>query len=281
MVGLSFIEEAMYAEAANEFRSILSKSPNNDQARYLLASVLFELGEKQEARENLLKILPGSQQYVDSRLFLCAIMVEDNQKEESLDMLEAARRHSPQAPQLVLAQATILEEMGRFKEAKAIYTESLANFPDEAEIRFRLGYVEDKLGEKDACISAMKKAVEIDPNHAEALNYLAYTWAEKGENLSEALSFALKANALKPDNGYIVDTVAWIYYVMGDIKKSLPLLEKAANLSEEDPVIMEHLGDALSKLGRLDEAKRAYGKAVEKGHESPEVINEKLQNISK
>jgi Flp pilus assembly protein TadD len=173
----------------------------------------------------------------------------------------------------------LFEELGRFGEARSIYLKSLESFSDVAEIYFRLGFTEGKLGDEAACFKAMRKAVELEPNHAEALNYLAYSYAEKGENLIEALDMAMKANAIKPDNGYIVDTLAWVYFVSGDLVKALPLLERAVSLSKEDPVILEHLGDALLKSGRPQEAKRAYERALEKGYENPGVLNEKLNKI--
>ncbi|MDR2443356.1 MAG: tetratricopeptide repeat protein [Deltaproteobacteria bacterium] len=280
MVGLAYMEESMFEEAEKEFRQLISQFPGNDQLIYLLASVVQELGDSEQAKSLLRQIDPKSQHYVDAVLYLCSILIEQGHRQEAMEALAEARPKAAWSVQLVLAQATMFEEEERFKEAKKIYVDSVKTFPNAAELRFRLGFVEDKLGDKQACIKSMRKAVELDPNHAEALNYLAYTWAERRENLNEALAMALKADALKPDNGYIIDTLAWIYYAMGDLEKTLPLLEKAVKLSDGDPVILEHLGDALSKLGRKAEAKRAYSQAMEKGHESPGVINEKLQGIN-
>jgi tetratricopeptide (TPR) repeat protein len=280
MVGLAYLEEGMLAEAEAEFEQVGRQFPDNDQVLYLLASVKAERKDSAAAQELLQKIRPDSQQFVDSRLFLASLMIEGGQRDQALEMLTKARSQAAWAPQLVLAQATMHEEAKRFKEARQIYLDSLKSFPDVAEIRFRLGFVEDKLGDTQACVKAMRKAVELDPDHADALNYLAYTWAERRENLNEALAMALRADQLKPENGYIVDTVAWIYYAMGDLRKSIPLLERAVTLSNEDPVILEHLGDALAGLGRLAEARRAYGKAVERGHESPGAINEKIEKIA-
>ena len=280
MVRLAYLEEGMLTEAEAELEQMLSQFPDSGQVLYLLASVKVERGLLPAARELLLKIAPNNQQFVDSRLFLATIMIEEGNREGALDMLTKARSQSPSFPQLVLAEASILEESQRYEEARRLYLGSLKSFPDVAEIRFRLGFVEDKLGNKQACIKAMSQALDLDPNHAEALNYLAYTWAERGENLNEALAMALKADQLKPENGYIVDTLAWIYYAMGDLNKALPLLERAVKLSNQDPVILEHLGDALAGLGRNAEASKVYAMAVAKGHEDPEAVNAKLQKIS-
>jgi tetratricopeptide (TPR) repeat protein len=280
MVALAFLEEGMVADAEKELELMLEKFPDNSEILFLLASIKSERGQAAAAKGLLGKIPPESQQFVDSRLFLATVMIEDNDRAGALAMLAKSRGQAPWSPQLVLAEASILEEDQRYQEAQKIYKASLKSFPDMAEIRFRLGFVEDKLGNRQECLKSMSKAVELDPNHAEALNYLAYTWAEMGENLDQALAMAIKADQIKPENGYIVDTLAWIYYAMGDLKKALPLLERAVKLSNQDPVILEHLGDALAGLGHRDEAKKAYSLALEKGHENPGAVNAKLLKIS-
>jgi tetratricopeptide (TPR) repeat protein len=279
VVGLAYIDEGMFKEAAKELEGALAQSPTNDTVKYLLASLMAELGNQDRAARLLEEVRPTSEYFVDSKLLLCTILILQDKREAAFDMLANARTQAPTSPQLVLAHGSLYEEASNFKQAREIYLKSIPKFPKIAELTFRLGFVEDKLGNKPACIKAMRQTIDMDPNHAEALNYLAYTWAEMDQNLDEALKLALKANFLKPDNGYIVDTVAWIYYRMGDAKKSLPLLERAAKLSNGDPVVLEHLGDALMKVGREAEARQAYANALEKGHDQPGVINEKIQSL--
>jgi tetratricopeptide (TPR) repeat protein len=279
VIALAYIEQGMLKEAADELEEALLQYPSNDSIKYILASIISELGNHDRAAILLEGVSPESEYYVESRLLLCTILILQNNREAAITMLAKARTEVPSSPKLLLAHGVLYEEVANFKQARELYVNSLANFPKEAEVYFRLAFVEDKLGDKTACIKAMQRTIEIDPNHAEALNYLAYTWAELNQNLDEALKFALKANYLKPNNGYIVDTLAWIYYRMGDTNKSLPLLEHAAKISDDNPVILEHLGDVLVKVGRETEARRIYAKALEKGHDQPGVINEKLQSI--
>ncbi|MDR0620551.1 MAG: tetratricopeptide repeat protein [Deltaproteobacteria bacterium] len=279
VVGLAYIDEGMFKEATDELEAALAQSPNNDTVKYLLASLLSKTGSQDRAATLLEGVSPASEYFVDSKLLLCSILILQNKRDAAYAMLDKARSQAPTSPQLVLAYGVLHEEASNFKQARDVYAKAIPKFPKLADLTFRLGFVEDKLGNKAACVKAMRETIELDPNHAEALNYLAYTWAEMDQNLDEALKMALKANFLEPNNGYIVDTVAWVYYRMGDAKKSLPLLEQAAKLSDEDPVVLEHLGDVLLQVGRQSEARRAYAKALEKGHQEPGVINEKLQNI--
>jgi Flp pilus assembly protein TadD len=278
-IGLMFLEEGLFQQAGREFSQVLKKNKANDQARYLLAVTMSESGDDPAARDLLRAISPLSEEYVDSVLFLASILVKEGKPREALEVLSAGRSANPASPLLLVANGRIMEELGELSQARALYLEGTRVFPDSADIFFSLGAVEDRLGDKEGCVRNMRKAVGLDPNFADALNYLAYTWAELGTNLKEALSMALKANAIKPDNGYYLDTLAWIYYRMDELSKALPILEKAAGLSEENPVVMDHLGDVYLSLGRPKDARRVWVRAVEKGHETPETVQEKLDRI--
>ncbi|UQZ88481.1 hypothetical protein C4J81_04385 [Deltaproteobacteria bacterium Smac51] len=280
-IGLIYLDQSLYNEAAAEFEAVLKEDPSSDQARYLLASALMEKGEIIKAREHLMRIPSTSDLFVDARLLLASTAHGDKQLrlEEALAIVISAAKLRPDSPRLMVAEAMLLEELGNLPKARQVINEAAKQFPEEAEIQFRLGIIEDKMGNKNASIAAMKAAVDLNPRHAEALNYLAYTWAERKENLPQALSLAERADALKPNNGYIIDTIAWIHFMLGNDHKALMYLEQAVVLSEGDPVVMEHLGDVLSKLGRPEEALDAYLKAREGGAQNQEELNEKIDKL--
>ncbi len=102
------------------------------------------------------------------------------------------------------------------------------------------------------------------PDNADLMNELAYFWAEQGSHLSEALALSRRASALEPDNGPIMDTCGWIYFQMGQVKDSLPYLQRAAVMTNNDPVVLQHVGDALLKLGLKREAIETWTRALEK-----------------
>jgi tetratricopeptide (TPR) repeat protein len=278
-IGLMFLEDSLWERAAAEFSGALRRDPENTRARYLLAVTQAETGQSRQAMENLLRIPYQSEEFVDATLYLASLMSKDGRRVEALAMLAEARRSHPGAPMLLVATGRIMEEDSRVQEALALYRDGVKLFPDSAELQFSLGAAEDAVGRRSECLAAMARAVELDPEFSEALNYLAYTWAEEGRNLKEALTLALRANNLRPDNGYYLDTLGWVYYRMKDDAKALPLLERAAHVSGQDPVIMEHLGDALARAGRPAEARGAYATALEKGHERPETIDEKMREL--
>jgi len=108
----------------------------------------------------------------------------------------------------------------------------------------------------------MKKIIEIDPKDAGALNYLGYSYADQGVNLDEALLLIKRAYDLRPDDGYITDSLGWIYFKKGNYKKAVEYLEKAAELTSHDTIVSDHLGDAYQKANQLQEALSSYQKAL-------------------
>ncbi|MBF0529552.1 MAG: tetratricopeptide repeat protein, partial [Deltaproteobacteria bacterium] len=145
----------------------------------------------------------------------------------------------------------------------------------------RLGAILDKMGDKEACIKQMLLVISLDPQHFNGLNYLAYTWAEMGVKLDEALTMSLKALELKPDSGFIIDTVAWVYYKKGDFPKAVQYLEKAIKLVDDDPTILEHLGDAYVKTGAKSKALDAYSQAKKLSKGKPDVLENKIEEVKK
>jgi tetratricopeptide (TPR) repeat protein len=131
-------------------------------------------------------------------------------------------------------------------------------------------------------VAALKKVIELNPDHTDALNYLGYSYADKGINLDEALSLIRRALELKPESGYITDSLGWLYFKMGRYEDALFYLKKAAEIVKDDPVIFEHLGDVYAAEGKSDEALKTWEKAIEL-HEKEEGlkgrVEEKIRNL--
>jgi Flp pilus assembly protein TadD len=125
----------------------------------------------------------------------------------------------------------------------------------------------------------MKKAIELNPKNAQALNYLGYTYAEEGKNLDEAESLVKRALDLEPQDGFFIDSLGWVYYQKGEYRQAIEQLERAVNLTGNDPTITEHLGDAYRKIGKLREAGHEYRDALKKAQETDQVarLKDKLQ----
>ena len=121
-------------------------------------------------------------------------------------------------------------------------------------------------------VSEMRKTIEIDPDHENALNYLGYSFADKGINLDEAISLVERALKIKPDNGAYVDSLGWAYYKKGLIDLAIQHLKRASELMPDDPVIMEHLGDVYINMNMKAEAREEWLKSLEMNIENKKLI---------
>jgi Tfp pilus assembly protein PilF len=108
----------------------------------------------------------------------------------------------------------------------------------------------------------MEALVQSHPDHAEALNYLGYTYTVRGMRLADAEKFLKRALKLKPDNGYIVDSWGWYLFTVGRVRESVVQLEKAAKLKPQEPTILEHLADAYVRSGFAERAAGIYADAI-------------------
>ena len=122
----------------------------------------------------------------------------------------------------------------------------------------------------------MHKAIEINPSNAPALNYLGYTYAEVRHPPDEAEKLIKRALDIEPEDGFYIDSLGWVYYQQGEYRKRSSELERAVNLTGNDPTITEHLGDAYSKIGKPSDARRQYEDALKRTQEAEQI--QRLKN---
>jgi Tfp pilus assembly protein PilF len=125
----------------------------------------------------------------------------------------------------------------------------------------------------------MKKVIALDPENANALNYLGYTYADMGTNLDEAESLIRKALKHKPDDGYITDSLGWVLYKKGLFQEALIYLEKAVKLTADDPIILEHLGDAYLQINDKENALKYYQKSLQLKTEDTKILEDKINDL--
>ena len=137
----------------------------------------------------------------------------------------------------------------------------------------------DKWNQKDASIEIMQKVITLDPEHANALNYLGYTYADLGRNLDEAERLIKKALKYKPNDGYITDSLGSVYYKKGQFDKALEYIKKAVKLVPDDPIMLEHMGDVYRKLNDKPNALKYYQKSLKIKDKDKEALEEKIRQL--
>ncbi len=254
--------------------------PELHYAHNLAGQIFNVYGDFDAAAASLGAIPPSSPLFEQARIFIAGGVAARGEPEEAIAMLKDTVRRDPLATEARFSLANLYASEERFGEATRELTtiiDGLGAEPEDDAWRFFIArgaalLEMDRWKEAEA---DLKKAVEIAPEEATTLNYLGYSWAERGENLEEAFDLIEKAVALEPSSGAITDSLGWAHYQRGDYDEAVGHLEKAASMEPSDPTITDHLGDVYWRLGREIEARYQWRRALEL--EPPEKLREAVE----
>lgn len=277
------IDRKKYDEAIEHLNSVLDNDPDFSEARILLALALYEKGEEDEAVANLKKVGSDDDDYEDSTAYLVRILVSEKELSMAERILkdrigvQESRRKS-----FYPLLATVLHQQGKSSEAGKIFEEALRLYPDDRELLLEHALFQDEQGFYDRALITMQQVLVIKADDPYALNYIAYSWAEQGENLDKALSYVKKALEVKPEDGFIRDSLGWILFKMGRNEEALAELIKSREIEAEDPTINEHVGDVYFELGRVSQALASWKKALrlQQDEEKKEHLSRKIEAVA-
>jgi len=206
-----------------------------------------------------------------------------------IELLKAFRGRRPDASDALYYLALLQAEEKHYAEAlssaQQFETEALDNTASsnllDAAFYYQYAALHERTGRLKEAEKLFRKVIAMEPEQAApAQNYIAYMWAEKGENLDMALSLIEKALETDPSNGAYLDTLGWIYYMQGRYEEALTELTKALAQVEDDPVVWDHLGDTFDQLGQPAEAVNHWRKAARLDAESPAAAKLEALGIS-
>ncbi len=261
-----FVRNRAFDFAEVYIRTALDIDPTNDRAKIWLAA-LIEDSRQDEALSLFRSVGPDSDYAVSARLSEANVFFDRDEDETALKILEAANRDYPSlTTREALGRARLIRE--NYEDALPIYdalvksmtVEEIEN--DIQPLYFRAVCYE-RVKEWDKSVADFKRVLEIDPENADALNYLGYTWVDRNENLNEAFDMIEKAVELEPQSGAIVDSLGWAHYKLGQYSEARKNLEKAVELTPNSATIIDHLGDVYWRLGRYREAGFQWERALE------------------
>lgn len=261
-VALIMVQRKMYSPAASKLEEILTLAPDSDKVRFYLGAVYEELENSEKALKHFNLVPSTSSFYEDSLNHVALILRQDRRERDAVDRIEAAFQENGPLKSVIPVYVSLLESIGELDKAAQFLSSALKKEPRDSQLRFLLGSIYDRLGKKEDVISQMRIIIEAEPNHAQALNFLAYTFAELGTNLEEAEKLALRAVRLEPKDPYIVDTLGWVYFKQNRHTESMKTLEAAYRLKNDVSIIAEHLGDVYMKVALTDRARKMYMRAM-------------------
>lgn len=268
----------MYARLA------LFLKPDFAESYQLLGNLLEASGRDQAAAEAFSQISEDSPLYWRARHNYATLTYRLGRIDEAVQRLNDMRAERPGDLSVVTTLADLYRHQERYAEAQELYEYILSKIDDYGEKHWTLFYARAvtyaETGPWKKAEADFLKALELSPEEPLVLNYLGYSWIDRGENLEEALKLIRKAVELKPNDGNIVDSLGWALYKLGRYEEAVQELERAVLLRPENPEINEHLGDAYWRVGRFLEARFQWSHAIALGADDEQVsqIERKLED---
>ena len=242
-------------------------SPDTPEARLMVAQILqerqqFDLAEPEyDALRRMGQMRPAAEL---ARIDTLSRADRTDEAGKAALSLTAAY---PDLPQAWIALGDLLRQQEKFAQAVPAYDKALALLEDApADARwfplYARGIALERSGQFDRAEADFLAAIDIRPNQASLLNYLGYSWIDRNQNLDRALGLIEKAVELSPDDGYILDSLAWAYYRLGRYQEAVAPMERAILTMSQDPLVNDHLGDIYWKVGRHREAEIQWQRAL-------------------
>lgn len=285
-VAFLYQESDDFPSAIAQFQKILDAHPHAHRIYYYLGVLYEKKKDVAQALEAYQQVAPESSLYKDAVLRRALILRDQGKSAAAKKLAISALHRLPQVPQLYQLVSYLHEEDEEFSSAVAVLKQGIKKNPKDENLYFNLGSLYDKLDKKEESIQMMREVLKINPRNASALNFIGYTYAEMGKNLEEAEQLIRQAMAIKPDDGFMIDSLGWVYFQKGDFKRAQQEIQRANRLLPKEPVIIEHLGDIALKMQQSEKARRFFERALKLGKEKEnpdpkeiDRVEEKLKQL--
>jgi len=269
-------------KAAEQLEALSRDNPSNEQAYYFLGNLAYQERRLNDAVDYFERALMLKPELEPVYYRLAELKLALNKPREALELMEKARGRFRRGFALESLTAAAYAGAKDYAEAVKHYTEAevIAKAGEPASLThlfyFRFGSALERRGDYAEAEKYFRQCLEIAPNFAEAMNYLGYMWAERGNNLDEAKELIEKAVALEPDNAAYLDSLGWVLFKQKQSREALEWLQKAVQQADQpDPTLYDHLGDIYAEMKVFDKAREAWRKSVQL--EPNEEVKKKLE----
>ncbi len=305
------LEQRKMDSARDAFAKLHKNFPEDSAILLSLALLEEELGQREQAREHLYQLLANQSHTDEAHFYLGKIAQEEEDYDTAIEQyaqvssgreflaahlkasyllndtqgIDAARSYLndlrgdfPQhSSELVRIEVDLLSAAGQPEDAMVLISQALSVAPEDINLLYTRAMLAERLGDLNKLEQDLRTVIRLRPDHAEALNALGYTLADRTDRWAEALPLIERALELTPENPAVIDSLGWIYFRMGNIERARPLLKKAFDMMK-DHEIAAHYGELLWLSGDQNEARDIWLQGLEQTPES-EIILRTLQRL--
>ncbi len=280
-VAAMFLEQKQYNLAESILRDLIALSDPPQELYFYLAIIAYE-GQKDFAKAHawLEKVPPSNIAYARALSLRVQLLVDMNKLPQALETARIGQKALPEEQEFYTMEVRLLATIGDYAAAVPKAQILIEKWPNDVNIAFLRASLLDESGDKKAALQAMEDIIVKNPEHYQALNYIGYALAEENRDIERALILLHKAVELAPDSDYILDSLAWAFYKAGNTQEAWRIINNVLKLTTNlEPTIWEHYGDIAKALGKTNEARKGYTKALEKNPENASSLKERLLQL--
>jgi len=262
-----------YANAETYFKKLLAGDVRDRNPVYLYLGQAAEEQKKHAEARDWWRQIGRGEQYLPAQARIAQSFAKEGKIEEARQFLQTVvATNNQQRVQIILAEAQILRDANRNREAFDLLEKSLEKLPNHPDLLYESAMTAEKLAKLDVQETQLKKLIQLKPDYAHAYNALGYSLADRNERLTEAKDLIEKALKIAPDDAAIIDSMGWVMYRLGDLPRAVELLKRAYEM-RPDAEIAAHLGEVLWAMNRRAEAERIWGDALAKAPDDETLKN--------
>jgi len=271
-----FLQESDSTNGLASLSLALILDPDFDGARLAFAQQQARLGHVDLSSAMLARVPADSPYAGSARVMQSWTLLDAGEEEQAIALARDNAASGDFRAQRTLAD--MYRNLGRHADAEPIYSTLIEQQPNDWRLYFARGAARERLDRWPEGEADMQRALQLSPEQPDVMNYLGYTWVNRGERLQEGLAMIERAVELRPMSGAIIDSLGWAHFQMGDYAQALEYLERAVELEPSDATLNDHLGDAYWRVGRRIEARFQWQRALTLEPDDAAPIQVKLES---